>query len=254
MTKFVGIHVIVECPRRGSYDKDLAVKCQKASAKRTHRGDDDDNEDMDGPVIDVTTDDILYYIPVTRKYTSSLHDKKDVVTYANAYCALCHGVEEFEYWNVEIQDLSACFVRAIREATESSSTMTTTTRSFVAIANESKLRYDNCSFTGRVVPFARSQMMTQLWDHYLLTAPSRLTQFCLNRAILLACPNHEIQIETLSEEVKPIGKCVDGEKTKIGICNGGRNTLVKCDICSENQRCFEKFDQRLLYSTYAGSR
>ena len=44
--------------------------------------------------VDFTTDDILLHIPVTTNTEN--------VTYANVYCALCHGVHEYWFWNIEV--------------------------------------------------------------------------------------------------------------------------------------------------------
>ena len=45
--------------------------------------------------------------------STSNNDTYANVTYANAFCALCHGETDFEYWNAEISDPTACFKRMV---------------------------------------------------------------------------------------------------------------------------------------------
>ena len=51
--------------------------------------------------VDFASDAILAHIPVTST--------PDNVTYANVFCAICHGKSQFWFWNVEVEQLTDCF-------------------------------------------------------------------------------------------------------------------------------------------------
>ena len=51
------------------------------------------------------SDAILRHIPVTTSPRN--------VTYANVFCAICHGQTDFKFWNVKITNMSNCLVNII---------------------------------------------------------------------------------------------------------------------------------------------
>ena len=50
--------------------------------------------------VNFASDAILAHIPVTST--------SDNVTYANVFCAICHGISDFWFWNVQV-NLTNCF-------------------------------------------------------------------------------------------------------------------------------------------------
>ena len=91
---YVGVQMVMECPTdpRLNVSKEVRQKCSSASNMT--------QQQTDLTLIDLT-------IPVTT-FSSN-------VTYANIYCAQCHGEEEnhYEFWDAEIRNVSTCYQNAL---------------------------------------------------------------------------------------------------------------------------------------------
>ena len=152
--KFLGIHIVVGCPSPTTVKAKSETKWTKL-VQKCKRGLESDS------IVDVTTDDMVNYIPVTSF--------SDNITYANVFCALCNGVSQYEFWSVDLKGKAKCFDDAI------SNVMTVATH-FNLTAWRQELASGKCALTGQVVPFASKKIKTWMKRNLKTESNSRLSQ------------------------------------------------------------------------------
>ena len=231
--KFVGIHTVVGCPTTVKGENEtkwpqLVQKCRRGLES--------------GSIVDVTTDDVLFSIPVT-----SLSDN---VTYANVFCALCNGVSQYEFWSVDIKGKAKCFddtlSNMMREATH-----------FNLTAWRQELASGKCALTGQVVPFASKKIKTWMESNRKTESQSRLSQYCLNNDYFLKCkiapapteqtppvdPELRNANQTSSERTEEHSSCVAGRRNAYTICQHCNfRPYDLCENCKENLNRVSDFD------------
>ena len=236
-TTLVGMQVVDECPEKS--DADLTSKC--GAAEHNIRR------------INIMTDDILVSLPVTTG---------DNVTYANLYCARCHGELLFEFWTVEITKLSQCFEIAFKTKYERNT--------FDAQSWKKDNKYSKCQARGDLL--VKPPVRLRLWiKEYKGTSHSRFSKLCLSDDYFLSCPyDEEADFQTFHTEKDDKNNlrrsphlCRHNYSMKYDLCEAWYDDLKhleKCSLCPDNvtinstviTHCdvWNEFPQARLYSGY----
>ena len=148
----------------------------------------------------------------------------DNLTYANVYCALCHGEREFEYWNVDIKDLPSCYVKQLKDSLRSSSSL-------------SGMTFDpHCPPIAYIDPGPHRRMRLWMKVQIKHPTPDRYSKFCFDENQMTKCSltyvNGTIKNDTC-------------EVPRYGICRAGASNFP-CADCSlqphQLNQCREDFD------------
>ena len=157
--------------------------------------------------VDVSTDAVLLHIPVTTEH--------DNLTYANVYCALCHGQTHFRFWEVEMAELELCFNGFLSGYLDINQP-----DNEVADDWPEQLRAMNCSMGGKVRASMHEEL--QRWSLVMYerntTSTSRLSRFCLNENLYLKCDPTETVVAS---------NCTDGY-------NNNDNDIIDNDNNNDN--------------------
>ena len=147
----VGLQMVTGCPRGSA--SSIKSKCHEAKKNRNRAN--------------LLSDDILLHIPVTTK---------DFITYANVFCALCNGEWDFEYWDVDLRNLSECFIKHL-ESSE---------KQFDPISWRENVNNSLCQVEGDVRPTATRELKSWLYS-YIGSSSSRFSKYCFNDDLYLSC-------------------------------------------------------------------
>ena len=219
LERVIGVQTVISCPE-GS-NALTSSKCSAATSGRNRAN--------------VNSDELYLYIPVTAN---------DNVTYANSFCARCHGESTFDFWNVDISNVSDCLRRILEK--------------------DKDFKKAQCQMEGDITPLAPKKLINWL-QSYEGISTSRFSKYCLRDDYFLACDfaseanascteiedTTGINARTNTECAQNAAKaksCHNGKMSHYLICNWP--VLTNCLHCNVNQSCLKEFSMEDFHTIY----
>ena len=160
----------------------------------------------------------------------------DNLTYANAYCALCHGEKDFEYWNIRVLDIPGCYKSQLVDYLKG------------LISLSDAISDPDCPPIVLIDPTPYERMKFWMKEQIENLSYGRYSKFCFDEFQMPKC-----SLISDSGTVKN-DSCKYKENQIYGICKSW-SLNSPCTECSENHlanRCWDYFDFYFFDNTFLG--
>ena len=162
----------------------------------------------------------------------------DNLTYANAYCALCHGEREFEYWSIRVKNLPSCLSGKI-------------IGNLTSFTSFSEMTSDpDCPPIVDIEPIPPGRMKFWMKGQIQKPTANRYSKFCFDENQVPKC-NQSSENATIKSNT-----CDHKEIQRFGICLKSFETFP-CTKCSDKfhraNECLERFDSAFFKQTFLES-
>ena len=162
---------------------------------------------------DIMSEELLLHIPVTTTTNN--------VTFANLFCAICHGEEDFDFWNSDVSLVSDCLAAVLEESVKTG-----------AGYNVSDV-FKACTsqrVEGTINPRPTEKVRLRLNNDVGAGSYSRFSKFCLNKDYFFQCQLKERQDQISADNIQ---HCSDGSVPIYLICTSSISPdFIRCDKCS----------------------
>ena len=192
----------------------------------------------------------------------------EYITYANAYCAICHGESEFNFWNLHISNVSECFATALKNNELLGFALDPI--AWLESGNKSL-----CSIEGRASPgppeMLKNWLSSKRKSNDMMNTTSRFSKYCLNDDYFLSCEEGSMEVGNVDESMFESKGRQDLHRTNSNIyhteisnstfcptsyqiCQDGTVDVRygRCTVCSKETKCYSQFPNSMLFGVLVG--